>query len=584
MEVTSTGFKKAIRPDVEVRVAEPPGRQHLARNRRLRTVGHGEHRDAAADTESASLGTVVDAKRVADLPLSYGNPFLLIGLTAGVTFNGSVRLDRPFEPTHIVNFSMGGTSGNLNDITIDGAPTTATANAFEVTASYVPPTDIVQEFKVQTNTFDAQFGQTQGGVTNISIKSGTNNFHGSVNYSFQRPSFWANDFFLNKAGTPRPDFLFNRWGGSFSGPVRIPKVYNGKNKTFFLFGYEGIHDSRPRHDDTTNTVPTPAMHNGDFSALLNAPQWRAVHHLRPGHPRGDRRRPFPADPVPGQQDPDQPVRQGRHRDPLATTRPPRRRRAMPSAWPTTRTPPPRKRPSTTTTPSRVDQNLGDRQRFFVRYSSYIRNSTYNQYFNNAFVGDQFYFYSKTAAFDHVATLSPTMVLNTRYSYNRFIRGGDQPAEAVGFDLTSLGFSPAVHQPGSQRPGALPAHQPAPAISATGTPTRTARSTTTRWPPRSPNRRARTPSAPASNIASTRKPIEFKSNQQTGQFTFGTTWTRGPLDNSAGVSEQHRTIGGRASARPAGFRQHHPPVGLHRAVRFVGHSSCRTIGRSLRSSR
>ena len=69
---------------------------------------------------------------------------------------------------------MGGTRGNLNDITIDGAPTTATANANEVTASYVPPTDIVQEFKVQTATFDAQFGQTQGGVTNISIKSGTN--------------------------------------------------------------------------------------------------------------------------------------------------------------------------------------------------------------------------------------------------------------------------------------------------------------------------------------------------------------------------------------------------------------------------
>ena len=60
------------------------------------------------NTESASLGTVVDSKRVADLPLSYGNPFLLIGLSAGVTFNGSVRLDRPFEPTHIVNFSMGG--------------------------------------------------------------------------------------------------------------------------------------------------------------------------------------------------------------------------------------------------------------------------------------------------------------------------------------------------------------------------------------------------------------------------------------------------------------------------------------------
>ena len=107
----------------------------------------------------------------------------------------------------------------------------------------------------------------------------------------------------------------------------------------------------------------------------------------------------------------------------------------------------------------MDQNLGDRQRFFVRYSTYTRNSTYNNYFDNPFVGTQFWFYSKTAVFDHVYTLSPTMVLNSRYSYNRFIRGSDQPASAVGFDLASLGFSPAVRQPGPQGPGALPAHQP-----------------------------------------------------------------------------------------------------------------------------
>jgi hypothetical protein len=176
IEVVATGFKKAVRPGIEVRVADS-----LAVNVALE-IGASEQsvtvstEAALLNAESASLGTVVDSKRVADLPLSYGNPFLLIGLSAGVTFNGSVRLDRPFEPTHIVNFSMGGTSGLLNDVTIDGAPTTSRANAFQVTASYVPPTDIVQEFKVQTATFDAQFGQTQGGVTNISIKSGTNNY------------------------------------------------------------------------------------------------------------------------------------------------------------------------------------------------------------------------------------------------------------------------------------------------------------------------------------------------------------------------------------------------------------------------
>src|SRR5215470_12055772 len=235
IEVTAAGFKKLVRNDIEVRVAD-----RLDINMTMEIGASEQSITITAETpllnsETASVGTVIDSKRVANLPLSYGNPFLLIGLTAGVTYNGSIRLDRPFEPTHIVNFSMGGTNGLLNDITIDGAPTTSRANALQVTASYVPPTDIVQEFKVQTATFDAQFGQTQGGVTNISIKSGTNQFHGTGYYSFQRPSFWANDFFLNKAGTPRPDFLFNRWGGSFSGPVRIPKVYNGKNKTFFLF-------------------------------------------------------------------------------------------------------------------------------------------------------------------------------------------------------------------------------------------------------------------------------------------------------------------------------------------------------------
>jgi hypothetical protein len=528
VEVVATGFKKALRPGIELRVAD-----RLDINIALE-IGASEQsvtvstETALLNTESASLGTVIDSKRVADLPLSYGNPFLLIGLSAGVTFNGSVRLDRPFEPTHIVNFSMGGTRGNLNDVTIDGAPATATANAFEVTASYVPPTDIVQEFKVQTNTFDAQFGQTQGGVTNISIKSGTNSFHGSVNYSFQRPQFWANDFFLNKSGTARPDFMFNRWGGSFSGPVRIPKVYNGKNKTFFLFGYEGIHDSRPRHDDTSNTIPTPAERNGDFSALLAVSSQYTIYDpgTRTG-PVGGRytQTAFPGNKIPTNRF-----------DKVGT--------AILGYYPSTELTPgdplglSNYQDASTAEKAkyyndtfRVDQNLGDRQRFFVRYSSYIRNSTYNQYFKNAFVGDQFFFYSKNAAFDHVATLSPTMVLNSRYSYNRFIRGGDQPAEAVGFDLASLGFSP-------QYVAQVPKDQVRfPRINLNGY---ISNGHTNEVRPVNNHTVASTltKSAGAHAIRGGfeyrvyQEADAFKSNQQTGQFTFASNWTRGPLDNSA----------------------------------------------------
>jgi hypothetical protein len=529
VEAVSQGFKKAVREKIEVRVAD-----RLEINLALEVGASEQSVTITAEaplmnTESASVGNVIDSKRIASLPVSYGNPFLLIGLTAGVTFNGSVRLDRPFEPTHIVNFSMGGTRGNLNDITIDGAPSTATANANEVTASYVPPTDIVQEFKVQTATFDAQFGQTQGGVTNISIKSGTNAFHGTANYSFQRPSFWANDFFLNKSGTPRADFLFNRWGGSLSGPVHLPKIYNGKNKTFFLFGYEGIHDSRPRHDDTTNTVPTPAMHNGDFSALLRAPngaQFQIYDPTTRVAVAGGRfqQSPFPNNMIPANRF-----------DPVG--------KAILSYYPTTeksqgdavglgnyRDATTKEKTKYYNWTGRVDQNLGDKQRFFVRYSMYTRNSTYNNYFENEFVGAQFYFKSKAAVFDHVATLSPTMVLNTRYSFNRFIRGNEVPASAVGFDLSKLNFSPQfisqvpkeivrfprVNLNGYISNGATVENRPVNnhTVGATLTKSQGAHSIRTGFEWRA-----------------YQETDQFASNDQSGNFTFGSTWTRGPLDNS-----------------------------------------------------
>jgi len=530
IEVTAPGFRKSLRNAVEVRVAdrlEIDIKLEIGASEQSVTVSA---ENPILNSESASLGTVIDSKRVSDLPLSYGNPFLLIGLSAGVTFNGSVRLDRPFEPTHIVNFSMGGTSGLLNDVTIDGAPSTSRANAFQVTASYVPPTDIVQEFKVQTATFDAQFGQTQGGVTNIVIKSGTNDFHGTARYSFQRPSFWANDFFLNKTGTPRPDFLFNTWGGSFSGPVLVPKVYNGKNKTFFLFGYEGIRDSRPRHDDTTNTVPTPAMHKGDFSALLAAGASYTIYdpatRVGPNSAGRFTQTAFPGNIIPlnridkvgaaimgyypsTEKSQGDLTGLGNYQDAGTAEK----AKYWNGTW-------------------RMDQNIGDKQRFFMRYSQYNRNSTYNNYFDNPFVGTQFWFYSKTAMIDHVVTLSPTMVLNTRYSYNRFIRGSDQPESAVGFDLTQLGLS-------QQYINQVPKDQVRfPRINLTGY---ISNGSTNENRP-TVNHTVSSTLSKSMGAHSMRTGFEFRiyqqadrfaSNQQTGQFTFGSGWTKGPLDNSAG---------------------------------------------------
>src|SRR5215468_11439602 len=104
------------------------------------------------------MGQTVDSRRVSELPLVHGDPYTLMGLSTGVSFGRDPKLDRPFEPTHIVGYTMDGTRANRSDLTIDGVPSTATANAYEVIASYVPPPDIVQEFKVQTATFDASMG------------------------------------------------------------------------------------------------------------------------------------------------------------------------------------------------------------------------------------------------------------------------------------------------------------------------------------------------------------------------------------------------------------------------------------------
>ena len=181
IEVEFPGFSKFVRDDLLV------GSDRVEVDIILK-IGHlNEVVTVSGDTPllnstSASSSHVVEGRRIAELPLAHGNPYQLIGIAGGVTFNGNPRLDRPYEPTQVVAFTIDGSKANLSDITIDGAPTTATGNANQVTASYVPPVDIIQEFKIQTATFDASFGQTEGGVTNISIKSGTNSLHGTAYY------------------------------------------------------------------------------------------------------------------------------------------------------------------------------------------------------------------------------------------------------------------------------------------------------------------------------------------------------------------------------------------------------------------
>jgi hypothetical protein len=439
--VEATGFKKAILDKVEVAIN---GTTTLKIPLDVGTVQETVTVTAEAaqlNVADPNLGQTIDRKRVDELPSVHGDPYALINLTPGVAYTGSTRLDRPFEPTHIANFAMGGARGIRSDLLIDGAPSTATANANEVIASYVPPTDTTQEFKVQTATYDAQFGNTEGGVTSIVTKGGTNDFHGTAYYWTEPGGIAANDFFGNANGQGRPKTYSNRPGFSIGGPVRIPKLYNGKNKTFFFVSYESIDDSRPRFDANFIWSPTDALKNGDFSAFSDVVK---IYDPLTGTFAGGNvtnRTQFTDNKIPAGRinpvakavlaymgQPKQAPQSGfritnniRDSTLAEVLNPPYRNYTY-----------------------RIDQTIGENDKVFGRYSAYNRKSSYNNYTDSIYVGDRFIFISKQAVVDEVHTFNANTVLNLRYGFNRFIRASDAPEGQYGLDLTTLGFPAAYN--------------------------------------------------------------------------------------------------------------------------------------------
>jgi hypothetical protein len=213
-------------------------------------------------TESSDIGTTVSTALIQDLPLQFNgtvrNPLQFVQLTPG--FSG---VDTN-SPTQQGGFKLNGGQQSGTDIFVDGA-TIELASA-NLQMNYGVSVEAVQEFKVMTNTFDAEYGRTSGGLINLVTKAGTNDLHGSVYDFLRNKSLDANSWLNNLQGSKRPVDTQNDFGVIVSGPVYIPKVYRGRDKTFFMFNYEGF-----RYDtggNSLNSAPTQAMVQGDFSALL----------------------------------------------------------------------------------------------------------------------------------------------------------------------------------------------------------------------------------------------------------------------------------------------------------------------------
>lgn len=216
------------------------------------------------DSVTSSLGQVIANKQILDLPLNGRNAFAL-GLLSGNT-------TPMFGMGSNLPFIAGGGRFSANEVTLDGVDNNTVSNNGSIGRNgiaVVPSVDAVQEFKVKTSTFSAEFGHAAGAVVNATIKSGTNSFHGTLFEFVRNNAFDANNFFTNAAGLPRAPFRQNQFGFALGGPVWIPKIYNGRNRTFFFADYQGTRQSTSAGSNITD-VPPAALRNGNFSSVNTA--------------------------------------------------------------------------------------------------------------------------------------------------------------------------------------------------------------------------------------------------------------------------------------------------------------------------
>lgn len=356
-------------------------------------------------TEQSSLSSVVEGRTVEDMPLNGRNVLNLVALVPGVVPQGSTSGNpmgnqnggQTTNPNGWGNYQIGGGMANQSAIFYDGAPLNV---SYVNSTALVPTQDAVGEFRVATNSVSPEFGRFAGGVINLTSKTGTNQFHGSLYEYFRNRDLNANNFFNNRAGIGRPGFNQNQFGTSAAGPII-------KDRTFFLFTWE---DFKLRIGiPTVTTVPTAAMRTGNFSA----PGIPAIYDpLTTTLVNGVyTRQPFAGNVIPTSRI-----------DPTAAV--------MNNLW------------GLPTQPgilnnfvenaagggnnhqinTRVDHTLNEANRLFARYTYWTGQTIPVNLFGNGFTANPQNFASTNAVLGDTWTLSPKTIADVRLSFERFVFG------------------------------------------------------------------------------------------------------------------------------------------------------------------
>ena len=527
LSTENSGFNKFVRENVQVRVNDV-----VEVNIQLQIGNVAEAVQVTAETPlltttEASLGQVIDQKRITELPLFAGNAMDLVHLAPGIANGTDMRLRKaPFNSAPS-QFSTDGAGNNNNEFTIDGVSNTY-SDGTSPRVAFSPPAAAISEFRVQTSPYDAQVGHTQGALVNVSTKGGTNDFHGSMWWWLRHQKLDAPTVFQNRSGQKLPIYQDNRYGVSGGAPVVLPKLYNGKNKTFWHFTWEANKFGDPNVGASTATVPRASWRNGDFSDLLALGANYQIYD--PATIRAEAngrfsRQPFPGNIIPPSRIdpigkrimdlyplPNAPgTADGRQNFFLSG-------KAIEDYW---------------TTIGRVDHAFSESNRMFVRFHRDFWEEDKNRTFGNDINGVILNRINRGLALDDVHMFSPSLIFNFRYGLTQ----QEFPERRVsqGFDLASLGFSQNLLGMVDKNLSSVPniqagsltqlsGSESGDGVTASLTHSFTGNFT---WLKGDHNIRF----GPEVRIYR-----EFRNrftNDHTPQFSFSSTWGRGPLDNSPG---------------------------------------------------
>ncbi len=429
------GFKKWVRGGIQVRIQDSVEVNIDLQVGNAAEVVEVKETTPLLATADASLGQVVDQRRVLELPQFAGNAMDLVHLAPGTVNGTNLRLRKAGFNSAPSQFSTDGGGNNQNEFSIDGVSNTY-SDGTAPRVAFSPPQTAISEFKVQTAAFDASIGHTMGSNVNVSTKSGTNALHGEAHEWFRHSALDSPTLFQNRSGQKISIYQDNRYGASAGAPVIIPGLYNGKNKTFWFFAWEANKFGNPDSGgNITSTVPTAKMHTGDLSEYLALGAAYQIYDPKSTTLTNGRyvRDPFPGNIIPVARL-DAVGRNFIDLYPLPNqtgTRDFRNNfyrsgKALEDYWAWI---------------TRVDHSFSEKHRVFLRVDRDYWQEDKNRNFNNDVNGVILNRNNKGIAFDDVYVFNPSFLLNFRYglTYQDF----PERRTSQGYDLSKLGLSSTV---------------------------------------------------------------------------------------------------------------------------------------------